>query len=262
MEKLIITKIGGKVIDHTEDLNKFLEDFTKIPNKKMLIHGGGNIATQIAQSMGIQPNLIDGRRITDSEMLEVVVMVYAGLVNKKIVSKLQAFGTNALGLSGADANIITAKKREVKDIDYGFVGDIEKINSQQIVYFLNERIVPIIAPLTHDQQGNILNTNADTVAAILATALSQHFQTELFYCIDQPGLLKSLSNPNSIINKITWEKYQKYKLEGTVSEGMIPKMDTAFSALRSGVSRINICHANALLNVVKGNPKVGSELSI
>lgn len=262
MEKLIITKIGGNVIDRHDMLDQFLIDFAQIPQNKIMVHGGGTIASEIAQRLGIEPQIIEGRRLTDEQMLQVVVMVYGGLVNKTIVSKLQALGVNSLGLSGADANIIEARKREVKEIDYGFAGDIESVNTGRLIQFLSNGITPVIAPLTHDRQGHMLNTNADTIAAEIATALSPSFHTTLIYCFDKAGLLITDTESDTVIEKVSWDKYHQLKSEGIVSQGMIPKMDTAFAALRGGVKKINICHASSLLAVVKGNLKVGTELSL
>ncbi|MEJ2049399.1 MAG: acetylglutamate kinase [Calditrichota bacterium] len=262
MKKLIITKIGGNVIDQSDLFDQFIIDFAGIQQNKILVHGGGTIATDIARKLGIEPQIIDGRRVTDEQMLQVVVMVYGGLVNKTIVSKLQMLGVNSLGLSGADANIIEARKREVKEIDYGFAGDIESVNTGRLIQFLTNGMTPVIAPLTHDRQGNILNTNADTIAAEIATALSPSFHVTLIYCFDKAGLLMTNAESDTVIEKVSWEKYLQLKSEGIVSKGMIPKMDTAFTALRGGVKKINICHASSLPAVVKGNLKVGTELSL
>ena len=262
MEKLIITKIGGNVIDQSDLLDQFLIDFAGIQQNKILVHGGGTIASKIARKLEIEPQIIDGRRLTDEQMLQVVVMVYGGLVNKTIVSKLQALGVNSLGLSGADANIIEARKREVKEIDYGFVGDIESVNRRRLIQFLTNGLTPVIAPLTHDRQGHMLNTNADTIAAEIATALSSSFHVTLIYCFDKAGLLMTNTESDTVIEKVSRDKYLQLKSEGIVSKGMIPKMDTAFIALKGGVKKIKICHASSLLAVVKENLKVGTELSL
>jgi acetylglutamate kinase len=257
MEKLIIAKIGGKVIDQRDRLGKFLSDFSKVSYKKILVHGGGKIATDIGLKIGIDPKIVEGRRVTDAATLDLVTMVYGGLLNKNIVSQLQSFNCNAIGLTGADANIILATKRKVGQTDYGFVGDIVEINLAAIKYFLNYKLVPVLAPLTHDETGKLLNTNADTIATAVAKTASEEYQTELIFCFEQPGILKE---NGSVISRINFKEYQVLKTEKTVSDGMIPKLDNAFFALKSGITRIVICQSQNFLDVVYRKKPLGSEL--
>jgi acetylglutamate kinase len=262
MEKLIIVKIGGEVIDNPSQMDRFLKDFARISSKKVLVHGGGKIATDIGLRLGIKPNLVDGRRVTDRETLKVITMVYAGLVNKNIVSKLQSFNCNSIGLSGADANIFQAKKREVKETDYGFVGDIEKVNCDPIIHLLQKNIIPIIAPLTHDKKGNLFNTNGDDMAMALAVAMSHSYRTILFYCFSLPGVLQDPKRSDSLIKEISWKKYQNLKKNQKISDGMIPKMETAFFALKSGVKQVYICHSNMLLEIISGKKDIATTLTL
>ena len=257
-----IVKIGGNIIDDEIKLNQFLQDFAQLSGPKILIHGGGKIATEVAKGLGIEARLVDGRRITDAEMLKVVTMVYGGLVNKNIVAKLQAFNCNAIGLTGADANIIPAQKRPVKTIDYGFVGDItaEKVQGQNIQLLLDNGFVPVIAPLTHDGHGHLLNTNADTIASTVAVALAQFFATNLTYCFEKKGVLASIEDENSVIPQITQESYQTLKQDGIIVQGMIPKLDNAFEAIKAGVKSVFICHADDILSVLEKKEKAGTEL--
>lgn len=240
-EKLTIVKIGGKVIDQENLLNQFLIDFGHIRGKKILIHGGGKIASTKGKLLGIQPNLVEGRRITDKATLEVVTMVYGGLVNKNIVAKLQANGVNALGISGADANLLKAVKRPAKTIDYGFVGDVklEDVNTNVMSKFLESGLSPVVCALTHDGKGNLLNTNADTMASIIASALSDTFQVNLVYCFEQPGVLADFEN-QIVIPELTETSYLSYKEKGVIADGMIPKLDNAFDAILSGVNSVRI----------------------
>ena len=260
--KINIVKIGGNIIDDENKLNQFLQDFAQLPEQKVLIHGGGKIATEVAKKLGIEAQLVDGRRITDAEMLKVVTMVYGGLVNKNIVAKLQAYGCNALGLTGADANIIPAQKRPVKTIDYGFVGDItaEKIQVKNLRLFVENGLTPVIAPLTHDGNGNLLNTNADTIASTVAVALAKSFVTKLTYCFEKKGVLANIEDENSVIHQITKKTYQTLKQDGTIVQGMIPKLDNAFSAIDAGVKSVFICHADDVLQILAKKEKAGTEL--
>jgi len=259
---LHVVKIGGNIIDNEAKLNSFLKDFAQLSGPKILVHGGGKIATEVSKGLGIEARMVDGRRITDAETLRIVTMVYGGLVNKTIVAKLQANGCNALGLTGADANIIPAKKRPVKEIDYGFVGDImeSQIPTKHLQLFLDNNLTPIIAPLTHDQQGHLLNTNADTIASALAVALAGIFDTRLTYCFEKKGVLKDINDENSVINSINGEKYQDLKKEGTIAQGMIPKLDNAFKAIDAGVKLVYICHADELLAILEDGQQAGTEL--
>ena len=247
MTKLLVIKIGGNVIDNPEALSRFLHTFSALPYPKILIHGGGKIATQMAEKLNIETVMVDGRRITDQAMLDVVTMVYGGLVNKNIVAKLQQIGCNALGLTGADAGIIQAQKRPIKQIDYGYVGDIELVSSNSLKIFLENNFVPIIAPLSFDKEnGTLLNTNADTMASAVAVALAKIFEVNLVYCFEKKGVLSDSENDESVIPEINVEAYEKYKTEGVINKGMIPKLDNAFAALHDGVETVIICHAEEL----------------
>ncbi|AYD46404.1 acetylglutamate kinase [Arachidicoccus soli] len=246
---LFIIKIGGNVIDNEETLSSFLENFSEIDGKKILVHGGGKIATKIGEQLGLKPNYINGRRITDDHTIDLVTMVYGGLVNKKIVAQLQQKNCNAIGLTGADANIIPAKKRPVKDIDFGWVGDINieelKINSLELL--LSADIVPVFAALTHDGEGHILNTNADTIASALSVALSKLYDVRLMYCFEKKGVLENVDDENSVIRLINKEKYQHLLQENKLFEGIIPKIENAFDAINAGVKDVLIGDAKDLL---------------
>jgi len=242
MEQLFVIKIGGNVIDSEKNLSAFLDDVANIKGKKILIHGGGKIATRIGEQLGIAPNYTNGRRITDAATIDLVTMVYGGLVNKKIIAQLQAKGCNAIGLTGADANIIPAEKRPVKEIDYGFVGDVKenKINIAILTSLLENSLVPVFAPLTHDEKGQVLNTNADTIASSLAVALSEKYQVRLIYCFEKKGVLENVADDNSVITLITKDIY-KYLLEQhKLFDGILPKIDNAFAAIGNGVQEVII----------------------
>jgi acetylglutamate kinase len=261
VQKLYIVKIGGNIIDDERNLLKFLEDFASLKENKILVHGGGKIATEISKGLGIEAQMVDGRRITDAETLKIVTMVYGGLINKNIVSKLQSFDCNALGLTGADANILYAEKRPIKNgIDYGFVGDVKKTFPQPLVHFLSSGLTPVVAPLTHDGKGNILNTNADTVASALAVALSGNFSVQLIYCFELKGVLQNFEDKDSVISDIDSEKYLQLKETGIISKGMIPKLDNSFAALREGVGEVVICHADDLVRIIAAKEKKGTTL--
>ncbi len=246
--KLYILKIGGNVIDDPEKLDSFLKSFARIKEAKILVHGGGKIASTISKDLGIVPNMVDGRRITDAQTLKVVTMVYGGLVNKNIVAMLQSQGCNAIGLTGADANVLPAHKRPVKTIDYGFVGDIEedKVNVKILSSFLENGICPVMAPLTHDGEGNMLNTNADTIASVLAVSLSSNYEVSLIYCFEKAGVLKDVKDESSLIERISAAEYEVLKKDGIINEGMIPKLDNALEALNKGVKSVQIIHADAI----------------
>jgi len=237
---LSIIKIGGNVINSEAGLDSFLTDFAELEGLKILVHGGGRKATEIADAMGLEPKMIAGRRVTDKANLEVVTMVYAGLLNKSIVAKLQAKGCNALGLSGADANVITAHKRIVKEIDYGFAGDIDKVENKTITLFLNGGIIPVFSAITHDKQGQLLNTNADTIAAELAKGLSADFEVELIYCFEKKGVLRDIDDDESVIQSMNSKSYELLKKDGVINEGMMPKLENCFSSLQHGVSSVVI----------------------
>jgi acetylglutamate kinase len=262
MEKLYIIKIGGNIIDDDAKLQSFLKDLAMIKERKILVHGGGKVATEISKGLGIEAKMVEGRRITDAETLKIVTMVYGGLINKRIVALLSALNNNAIGLTGADANIIQAKKRPVKNgIDYGFVGDIEKVNSDILGQFINMGLTPVVAPLTHDGQGNMLNTNADTMASAIAVAMSKNFNVNLTYCFELKGVLEDFSNKESVISDIDMNKYQDLKIKGIIDKGMIPKMDNSFEAIKSGVGSVIICHADDLINIINNKEKKGTKLT-
>lgn len=241
-----IIKIGGNIIDNSEALDQFLEDFSKINFAKILIHGGGKIATQLADKMGIITQMVEGRRITDTNTIDLVTMVYGGLINKNIVAKLQSKKVNAIGLTGADAACVIAEKRPVKSIDYGFVGDIKKVDATIISNFLENNLVPIFAPLTADTSGQILNTNADTMAKEIAVALSEKYDVNLIYCFEKNGVLQNIEDDNSTIPILQNAQYQIDKEKGAINKGMIPKLDNAFEAKNEGVQKVIIMHANNL----------------
>ena len=245
-ENITVIKVGGKIVEEEVSLAALLDRFAAIEGRKVLIHGGGRSATRIAERLGIESRMVDGRRITDAETLKVVTMVYGGLVNKNIVAQLQARGINALGLTGADCNIITAHKRPVKTIDYGFVGDVECADGAMLAKLIEQGITPIVAPLTHDGKGNMLNTNADTMAAETAKALAAHYQVTLIYCFEFPGVMRDPEDTDSLIGTITRESYCTLLAEGIVSGGMIPKIDNAFNAIENGVKEVIITRADAI----------------
>ena len=248
MNKLSLIKVGGKVVENPETLAKLLNDFKQIAGYKILVHGGGKLATELSQKMGIETKMVEGRRITDRETLEVVTMVYAGLVNKNIVAQLQALHINAMGLCGADFNLIRSSKRPVKDIDYGYVGDVQEVQGDVLADLINQNIVPVVAPITHDRQGQLLNTNADTVANELAKAMAPHFDVHLYYCFEKPGVLMNPDDDNSLIREIKRKEFEQYKEEGIIQGGMIPKLDNAFNALACGVKEVIITQADRLLS--------------
>jgi len=257
MDQLFVIKIGGNVIDDAGSLRVFLTNFASIKAKKILVHGGGKIATKIGEQLGIQSNYVNGRRITDEATIDLVTMVYGGLVNKKIVAKLQSLHCDAIGLTGADANIIPAVKRPVKDIDYGCVGDVvqEKINVRNLKNLLDNNLTLVIAPLTHDGNGQMLNTNADTIASSLAVALSGSYDVRLIYCFEKNGVLENIDDDDSVITLITKEKYQQLLADKKLFDGILPKIDNAFAAIDSGVKEVLIGHANDLLQNVTLNTK-------
>lgn len=245
---LHILKIGGKVLADRQQLQAVLQDFAAINGAKILVHGGGKTGTEIAQKLGVETKMIQGRRITDSAMLEVAVMVYGGLMNKGLVAQLQALGKNALGLTGADLDIIRSIKRPIKEIDYGFAGDIVAVKDQKLKELLETDVLPVLAPLTHDGKGQMLNTNADTIASTVAQAMSPHFGVKLIYSFEKAGVLADAEDDDSLIPQLEPKSYERYKADGVIAGGMIPKLDNAFSALESGVSRVYICKASALSN--------------
>lgn len=239
-----VVKIGGGIIEDEQQLALFLKSFSEIEGAKILVHGGGRLATKIAADIGIESKMVEGRRVTDDKMLEIVTMVYGGLTNKKIVAQLQKNGVNALGLSGADGNLIKAHKRVNSKVDYGWVGDVDQVDSTLLSSLINSGIVPVLAPLTHDGKGNMLNTNADTIASEVAKALAKSdIGTQLIFGFELEGVLEDFDDKNSVIPKITKTDYENLKTEGIIADGMIPKLDNAFSAISEGVTAVHICHA-------------------
>ncbi|MDR1718609.1 MAG: acetylglutamate kinase [Dysgonamonadaceae bacterium] len=246
MEQLTIVKVGGRIVEEHDSLQRLLADFSKIDGPKLLVHGGGRSATQLAEKLQIQSRIIDGRRITDSETLKVVTMVYAGLVNKTIVAQLQALHLNALGLTGADMNIILSEKRPVATIDYGFVGDIKRIDVSLLSDLIRRQIVPVLAPLTHDGKGMLLNTNADTIAGEIAKSLARSFDVRLIFCFEKKGVLRNESDDESVIAEITRSSFETFVSQGIIRGGMIPKLENAFDAIRSGVKEVVITQASEI----------------
>ncbi|MBX2840974.1 MAG: acetylglutamate kinase [Flammeovirgaceae bacterium] len=252
MEKLSVIKIGGNIVDNPEALKPFLEDFSKLKGKKILIHGGGKIASEFSKKLGITPNMHNGRRITDAASLDVVTMVYSGLISKNIVADLQALKTNAIGLTGADLNVIQSEKRPVDPIDFGFVGDVKKVNVDQLRLLIDGGTVPILNSITHDNQGTLLNTNADTIAAEVAIAASNQYQVELIYCFEKNGVLTNPENDDSWIDELSYSYYQQLLGEKIITAGMMPKLENCFNALKKGVIQIKIIHAKNLTSGVDG----------
>lgn len=246
MEKLTLIKVGGKIVEEPDTLQQLLRDFSSIEGHKVLVHGGGRSATKIASQLGIESQMVNGRRITDAEMLKVVTMVYGGLVNKNIVAGLQALQVNALGLTGADMNIMRSDKRPVKDVDYGFVGDVKEVNADVLASLILQGIVPVLAPLTHDKQGHMLNTNADTIAGEAAKALAKYFDVTLMFCFEKKGVLLNEDDDESVIPEIDRASFQKYVAEGIIQGGMIPKLENAFQAIDAGVKEVIITQVSEI----------------
>ncbi|MFC3561855.1 acetylglutamate kinase [Pedobacter jamesrossensis] len=267
-KQLTIIKIGGNVIDNSENLHQFLLDFTALPGDKILVHGGGKIATELGESLGIEAKMVEGRRITDIETLRIVTMVYAGLINKNMVAQLQAKGNNAIGLSGADGNIIKAKKRPIVTkthgtppgplagavIDYGFVGDLDEnsVSSTTLDNLLKAGLTPVLCAITHDGNTQLLNTNADTIASAVAVAMSSLYETRLVYCFEKKGVLKDVNDDASVVREIKANEFEGLKEDGTVQGGMIPKLHNAFEAINKGVSAVYIGKADELSELAKG----------
>lgn len=246
-EKLTIVKVGGAVVEDEAQLSQLLKDFSAIEGNKVLIHGGGRRATQVAASLGIESKMVGGRRITDADMLSVVTMVYGGLVNKNLVARLQASGVNALGLTGADMDVIRSHKRPIKDgVDFGFVGDVDRADGEMLSRLIKAGITPVMAPLTHDGQGHILNTNADTIASETAKALAPYYDVTLIYSFEKKGVLRNPDDEDSVIPTITRADFEQYKADGTISGGMLPKIENSLSAIDAGVSRVIITLATAI----------------
>ncbi len=254
MKQLAVIKIGGNIIDDPAKLLGFLKDFAAIEGYKILVHGGGKVATEIGKQLNIEPSYVNGRRITDAQTLQLVTMVYGGLINKNIVASLQAIGCNAIGLTGADGNIMPANKRPVKDVDYGFVGDVEssKVNAPVIQHLLEAGLIPVLAPLTHDGNGSMLNTNADTIAQEVAKGMGNLMQVKLLYCFEKKGVLLDPEDDNSAIRNIDLAHFETLKQTGAVSGGMIPKLENAFAAIGAGVHTVTIGHADELQALING----------
>ena len=245
-EKLTVIKVGGKIVEEPDTLNQLLDDFSSLSGYKVLVHGGGRSATRIASQLGIESQMVNGRRITDAETLKVVTMVYGGLVNKNIVAGLQAKGVNAVGLTGADMNVIRSVKRPVKEVDYGFVGDVEQVDATLLSDLIHKGVVPVMAPLTHDGHGNMLNTNADTIAGETAKALAPLFDVTLVYCFEKKGVLRNPDDDDSVIPVLTRDDFNKYVADGTIAGGMLPKLENALAAVDKGVKQVIITLSNAI----------------
>ncbi len=247
-EKLTVIKIGGNVINKQEALSSFLEDFSKVTGFKILVHGGGKKATEMASDLGLEPKMVGGRRITDEATLEIVTMVYAGLLNKNITAALQKMDCDAIGLSGADANCIQAHKRIVKEIDYGFAGDVDLVNTSAIKVFLENKMVPVFCAITHDKNGQLLNTNADTIASEIAKGMSLDFDVELVYCFEKNGVLQDVNDDNSVIENINSNSYKDLKNNKIIADGMLPKMENCFESLQKGVEKVIIGNPEVIAN--------------
>ncbi|MFV0587278.1 acetylglutamate kinase [Bacteroides reticulotermitis] len=245
-ETLTVIKVGGKIVEEEATLRQLLDDFAAIDGHKVLVHGGGRSATKLAAQLGIESHMVNGRRITDAATLNVVTMVYGGLVNKNIVAGLQARGVNALGLTGADMDVIRSVKRPVKEVDYGFVGDVKEVDATLLADLIRKGVVPVMAPLTHDGQGNMLNTNADTIAGETAKALAALFDVTLVYCFEKKGVLRDEADDDSVIPQITRAEFEQYVADGVIQGGMIPKLENSFEAINAGVSEVVITLASAI----------------
>ncbi len=245
-KKLYVIKIGGGIIDNSNGLNSFLADFARLSGPKILVHGGGNAATRLGDQLGIATRMINGRRITSAENLSVVTMVYAGMINKTICAELQGNNCNAIGLSGADANSILSAKRDADPIDYGYVGDIVKVNVDAVRLFMANNMTPVFCAIGHDGNGQLLNTNADTIAAEIAIAMSQEYETELIYCFDKEGVLADANDENSVIASINRAKYSELKTNGIINSGMLPKIENCFHALENNVAEVIIGNASVI----------------
>lgn len=247
MRNITVIKVGGAIVEDEARLNDLLCRFASIDGPKVLVHGGGRRATKVAAALGIETKMVDGRRVTDADMLEVVTMVYGGLVNKNVVAQLQARGVNALGLTGADMNVILSHRRPLRNgVDYGFVGDVDQVDGQALTSLLERGVIPVMAPLTHDGKGSLLNTNADTIAAETAKALTPYFDVTLVYCFEKAGVLANPDDDNSVIPVITKTDFAALTADGTISGGMKPKIENALAAVEKGVRRVIITKAEAL----------------
>ena len=243
---LTVIKVGGAVVENDGSLDSLLRGFAAVEGRKVLVHGGGRRATAVAASLGIESRMVGGRRVTDGDMLDVVTMVYGGLVNKNVVARLQALGVDALGLTGADMDVIRSHKRPVKDVDYGFVGDVERVDGAKLARLIEAGVTPVMAPLTHDGRGRMLNTNADTIAAETAKALAADYDVTLVYCFEKPGVLADPDDDSTLIPVLTRQDFARLAADGTVAGGMLPKLENAFAAISAGVARVNITCATAI----------------
>ena len=243
-EKLSIIKIGGNIIEDDTSLDAFLKLFSNLEGKKILVHGGGKSATAMASKLGIESKMVNGRRITDKETLEVITMVYGGLVNKNIAAKLQALQIDAIGLTGADINSIKSNKRQVTNIDYGFVGDVKEVASNSIDRLIKANFTPVFCAITHDGNGQLLNTNADTIASKVAIGMSKKYDTTIYYCFELNGVLRDINDQNSVIKYLNINTYNKLLKDGNIADGMLPKLENCFDALKNGVSKVNMGNTN------------------
>jgi acetylglutamate kinase len=248
MEKLTLIKVGGKIVEEPHSLQALLKDFAQIKGPKVLVHGGGRSATQVAAKLGIESQMVDGRRITDAETLKVVTMVYAGLVNKNIVAGLQSLNVNALGLTGADLNYMRSEKRPVKTVDYGFVGDVKEVQADILANLIHQGVVPVLAPLTHDKMGNMLNTNADTIAGEAAKALAKYFDVTLMFCFEKAGVLMDAEKDDSVIPEINRHNFANLVAQEIIQGGMIPKLENAYVAIDAGVKEVIITRADLIFS--------------
>jgi acetylglutamate kinase len=261
MNKLHIIKVGGKVLDDGPSLEKFLDDLSGIRERKIVVHGGGKLASELAEKLGISQAMVNGRRITDAKTLEVVTMVYAGLLNKRMVALLQARAVNALGLSGADLNSIRAHKRQGGGIDFGYAGDIDEINVPLLAKLVEEGLTLVFCPITHDSKGQLFNTNADTIAAALAISFSERYEVQLNYCFEKKGVMNNVEDAGSLIPVMTESEYRRLLQEGAISQGMIPKLDNSFAAIVKGVSRVVIGDSGSLSEIIQAKEHCGTILT-
>ena len=257
---IYVIKIGSNIIDNPDKLNGFLGHFAALKGHKVLVHGGGKLASQLAEKLEIPQQMVHGRRVTDAETLDVITMVYAGLINKNIVADLSALGCISLGVCGADADLILADKRPVKDMDYGFVGDVKHVNGNVIYGWLSQGISPVISPVSHDGQGQLLNTNADTIASVMATALSAYDSVSLIYCFEKMGVLMDIHDDTSVIPTLNEKHIEKLKNEGIIHSGMLPKLENAIQTVKNGVESVVIGHADAFPDIIQG--KSGTKISL
>lgn len=262
-QKLYVIKIGGSIIDQEENLIIFLEQFASIKSLKILVHGGGKLASDLAEKLNIPQQMTDGRRVTNQETLDIVTMVYAGKINKNIVAKLQTFQCNAIGFSGADGNLIKSEKRSVSNIDYGFVGDVDSksVNVDLLKEFLNLKLIPVFSAITHDKKGNLFNTNADSIASVLAISLSNFYEVELLYCFDKDGILENVENPESIVKTLNPIKCEQLKFDNKLNKGILPKLENAFKAKENKVNKVVLLNETKFQNQIKFQNE-GTEINI